>query len=232
MKKALRNSVTAIWMGWIGLGIIAKANEPDAKPNFFVCVHNYARVPSNTMNDAEKVAKRIFEQAGVETTWMDFVPSSADALAGKTPCASTLPRMYVNLVDHYPSYSLAGNVLGLAPGTDEDGERQNVYVFEQVADKMVQQQQIAVRSDILGHAMAHEIGHVLAHVTKHSPTGLMKANWQREDFRAMVMCSLNFNSEQASRIREEVSRRTREHALLQLAANSQEITAEKGSRGQ
>ena len=221
MKKALRSSVTAIWMGWIGLGIMAKANEPDAKPKFFVCVHNYARVSSNTMKEAEKVGKRIFELAGVETIWMDFVPSSVDAMAGKIPCVTTLPKMYVNLVDH-PISSLAGNVLGLAPGTDEDGERQNVYVFEQVADKVLEQQKIAMRSDILGHAMAHEIGHVLAHVAKHSPTGLMKANWQGEDFRAMVMCALNFNSEQASRIREEVSRRSREQALSQLAANSQD----------
>jgi hypothetical protein len=225
MKNALRNSVTAIWMGWIGLGMMANANEPDAKPKFFVCVHNYARVSSHIVRAAEKVAKQIFDQAGVDTTWEDFIPSSSDAELSREGtffhCESTLPIMDVNLLDHHGSFSLGDNVLGLAAGADEDGAR-TVYVFEKVADDLTESQHFVVRSQILGHAMAHEIGHILAHVIRHYTTGLMKARWETEDFRAMAQLRLNFNAEQAARIREEVIQRTRQHALLQIAATSQE----------
>jgi hypothetical protein len=224
MKWVLRNSVAAIWMGWIGLGMMANAKEPDAKPKFFVCVHNYAGVPSHIMRDAEIVAKQIFDHAGVETIWEDFTPSSADAELSREGkffhCASSLPIMDVNLQDH-TSFSLAGNVLGIAPGASEDGAH-TVYVFENVADNVMEHQRNAEKSQILGHTMAHEIGHILAHVVKHTSTGLMRANWQTEDFRAMAQLCLNFNGEQATRIREEVTRRSRQHALLQFAGNPEE----------
>jgi hypothetical protein len=222
MKKALRNSVTAIWLGWIGMGIVAKANEPDKNPRLFVCVRNYAKVSSQNMRYAEKVAKRIFARAGVETTWEDYIPSSNDtelSREGKfSHCASMLPTMDVNLTNDHAGLSLADDVLGMAPGTDEGGHI--VYVFADVADKVMEYPQTAERSDILGHAIAHEIGHILTHVVKHSPTGLMRATWQEEDFRAMAQLRLNFNSEQAARIREEVTIRTHEQALLKLSANS------------
>jgi hypothetical protein len=224
MNKALRNSLMATWMGCMGLGMVAKADESTAKPKFSVCVLNYAHVPSSTLREAEKVAKGIFERAGVETTWTDFEPPSTSevpSMAGKIPCASTLLMMHVNLVGDPKSFARADNTLGMAPGNSGNGERSLVYVFEQVADEMIQQQHIADRSDILGHAMAHEIGHILSRIENHSPTGLMRANWQREDFQAMVRRRLNFDCGQAARIREEVARRARQQAISQLAANSQ-----------
>ncbi len=34
---------------------------------------------------------------------------------------------------------------------------------------------------ILGHAAAHEIGHLLLGSNSHSPQGLMRARWSRQD---------------------------------------------------
>jgi hypothetical protein len=49
---------------------------------------------------------------------------------------------------------------------------------------------------VLAYAAAHEIGHLLLGEHAHTPRGLMKANWDRNDFRAIDQHNLHFNSEQ------------------------------------
>jgi len=53
---------------------------------------------------------------------------------------------------------------------------------------------------VLGHAMAHEIGHLLLPYG-HSPTGLMRAEWEAKDLRLAANRQLNFTSEQAELMR-------------------------------
>jgi hypothetical protein len=225
MKKVLRNSLIAAGFGLMELGMVAYAKEAGSKPQFAVCVHNYAGVRLSTLRHAEKITKEIFERTGVETTWMNDASSSSDTPRDTTleaRCESAMPVMYVNLVKQIidSDHRLSSNVLGIAFGSPEEQDRHIVHVSENVADRLIHEQKIADKSEILGHAMAHELGHILAHVHEHSPTGLMRANWQEEDFRAMTKEALNFNSEQAARIRQEVTRRTRDLATLQLAANA------------
>ena len=47
-------------------------------------------------------------------------------------------------------------------------------------------QGISSVAQILGHAAAHEIGHLLLATMKHFPTGIMRANWEQEDFWRMA----------------------------------------------
>lgn len=116
------------------------------------------------------------------------------------------------------TYGLPTRVLGVAPGNPQERNRDQVYVFDHVAERMAQEQ-VMVRvgsqivsfgtekGQILGHGMAHEIGHVLLDQASHSPTGLMRARWDREDFQDMVGGELVFTSEEAERVRAEVMRR-------------------------
>jgi hypothetical protein len=225
MNNALRNSLIAAWMGWFGLGLVAKANEAGSKPQFSVCVRNYAGVPASTLGRAEKITQRIFEHAGIGTTWMDSVLPPTDGQENplvNTSCASSLPRVFVNLISRQMAESLGlpNDTLGLAPGTPQEADRDKVFVFDEVVNELVMQQRAAGKSVILGHAMAHEIGHILT-IAKHSPNGLMRATWYEEDFEAMAVGLLNFNSEQAMRIQAEITRRTRQQAKVQLAAKLQ-----------
>jgi hypothetical protein len=53
---------------------------------------------------------------------------------------------------------------------------------------------------VLSYAAAHEIGHLLLGKDSHTPSGLMKANWDRKDLRAMDECNLYFSSDQARKL--------------------------------
>lgn len=45
---------------------------------------------------------------------------------------------------------------------------------------------------VLAYVLAHEIGHILEGTTDHSPAGIMKARWNREDRFLMLRSSLRF----------------------------------------
>ena len=70
-------------------------------------------------------------------------------------------------------------------------------------------QGISSAAQILAHAAAHEIGHLLLATMQHFPTGIMRANWEQEDFWRMAKGTLLFTREQSQLMRAEVIRRAR-----------------------
>src|SRR5260370_16396869 len=62
-------------------------------------------------------------------------------------------------------------------------------------------------AQILGHVIAHELGRLLG-LDSHSPTGLMRADWNLTDLRNATHSYLLFTAQQAEGIRAEVRRRT------------------------
>ena len=60
---------------------------------------------------------------------------------------------------------------------------------------------------ILGHAVAHEIGHLLLGSNSHTPQGLMRARWSRQDLQNASIGNLLFTSEQTQAMSAEVLRR-------------------------
>jgi hypothetical protein len=49
---------------------------------------------------------------------------------------------------------------------------------------------------VLAYAAAHEIGHLLLRDQAHTPRGLMKATWDRDDYRSMAQNCFHFSPEQ------------------------------------
>jgi hypothetical protein len=47
---------------------------------------------------------------------------------------------------------------------------------------------------LMGHVMAHEITHVLQGANRHSENGIMKANWERQDYAQMKSGTLLFDT--------------------------------------
>jgi len=62
---------------------------------------------------------------------------------------------------------------------------------------------------ILGAAIAHELGHLLLGSNSHSPTGIMRGQWDRSYLRLAVIGHLLFTRQQAEVIQKEVVRRNR-----------------------
>ena len=48
---------------------------------------------------------------------------------------------------------------------------------------------------LLGHVLAHELGHLLQGIDRHSETGVMKAQWDLDDYKRMVSSPLAFTDE-------------------------------------
>jgi hypothetical protein len=49
--------------------------------------------------------------------------------------------------------------------------------------------------ELLAHVMVHEITHILQGISRHSDSGVMKANWSGEDFQRMRYKVLPFAEE-------------------------------------
>ena len=60
--------------------------------------------------------------------------------------------------------------------------------------------------------MAHEIGHLLLAESSHSPAGLMRAAWDKEDLRALMRGRLSFTAPQAQRMASMATKRVEERA--------------------
>lgn len=220
MKRMLRNTVI---VSWIMIGATgpacqtAAAAGPDAGNKISIYLRNYAHVDQKTLTRAGEIVAAIFANAGVETVVMD-----ANELDDLSPLE---PRdLFVHIFTREMArktaedYRLPANALGLAPGTAAERNRNNVYVFDHIADGLVQEQPFASKAEILGYAMAHEIGHLLLNMAQHSRAGIMQANWRRKDMEAMTMGWLTFDSIESARIRAEVTCRTNQQPVQLMAA--------------
>ena len=229
MNKSIIRCLAVGWIGttgWVSLSQAVVADEPGPTPQITVYVYNWARVEPNTLREAKEVATHIFRKAGVEATLLDGSLSSEEEREKLVTGRHRSSNFFVHIV----SLSLAENfglptqVLGIAPGTPQEPNRDLAYVFDHVAARLAQEQLKALENRtvfmnankgyILGHGIAHEIGHVLLQAS-HSPAGLMRAQWTRPDFLNMVGRNLHFTSKEAARLRAEVSRRN----SVQIALN-------------
>jgi hypothetical protein len=60
---------------------------------------------------------------------------------------------------------------------------------------------------VLAYVMTHEITHVLEGISHHSPTGVMKAKWSREDFAKIEASRLKFDPQDIDLIRSGIEKR-------------------------
>jgi hypothetical protein len=231
MKTTLRWTLSvglALTNGLTGFSHIAAAASSETSPSITIHVRNYAGVAPKTLKEAEEVATRIFQKAGVETRWADITltaennPSNSadhqpDTLADIQ--FSVFPREMSDISD------LPSNAMGLAPGTGPD--RKMVYVFDSNVNALFwkllsarnsgQMDRQVSKAQILGHAIAHEIGHLLLNQQAHSPHGIMRGEWRFADFRDMTEGMLLFTPEQAEVLRADVRRRNTQEETLQAA---------------
>jgi hypothetical protein len=210
MNRPFRTRIAGLLVvaGLTGLARPAAADPIPTLP-IVLQVAGHGNVPLHIVALAKAEVTRIYRDAGVNVVWIDAASSGGRSHALQSSGTSdpgfalvVLPR---EMSDQLP---VAATALGVAIGTSEHRGRL-AYVFysrvEHIARTHLNVSHDAERKDlysvvVLAHAMAHEIGHLLLPYG-HSPTGLMRADWNAKDLDLALDRRLNFTSEQAELIR-------------------------------
>jgi hypothetical protein len=202
--------------GWIGAFItiaIAAGLPPQivasTQTAIQVRLYVYARVSPGTVANAEAAASFILAQAGVHLVWAECRLRDSDP---PKDAACELPVTPLDLQLRIIPYDMAkrvgttGDSLGYALRTGESDAIASVY-FHRALE--LESRNLADRAAILGGIMAHEIGHLLLAESRHSATGIMRANWGDEDLRFIAKGRLWFTPVEGLRMAAMIRNRER-----------------------
>jgi hypothetical protein len=178
-------------------------NHAGLPPRINVRVHNYAQVSTEILTQAEAEAAEILGKAGIEIAWSNCDPTQKD-LGDAAECNQFLgpTNLAVRILPYF----------GAVPGTDKKTMGFALGNLASVSVRRVSEEaaEFGVKPyEVLGPAIAHELGHMLLGQKGHSPSGIMRAHWHREDYERAPRGAFNFTAEQAEHIRAEVSTRNR-----------------------
>ena len=161
-----------------------------------VRVYDYAHVGQGTLNAAEKQADFIFRKVGLTMRWCNLTTDSpqslADSICGLPAGSARLDVRVVSRIKAEPG-ATADSTMGFAMGSSATVS----YHWSKAADPKGD----ALTGDILACVIAHEIGHLLLGPDSHSPTGIMKGKWSKEDLRGAGWGRLVFTPQQGEIIR-------------------------------
>jgi len=154
---------------------------------------NAADVPPPILTKAQTEVVRVYRDIGVEVEWSTRSASGLDRLSGIH--VIVLPYETGDLQQR--PRTVMGAAIRTAHGT------QVAYVFYRRVESEAAQYAVSP-AFVLACAIAHEVGHLLmpdAMQSRHADAGLMRACWDRDDFRRADMGQLRFLPEQAVLIR-------------------------------
>ena len=175
------------------------------RPALVVRVFNQAGLDRQTLRDAERDAARIFLGAGIQST----VESSSGDFPLRQPRSGEL---LVRIVDWKPLAATQG-MLGYV-GVDRASSVRFAAAYQPAVDKIAKA--FACEPyQVLGAVIVHEIGHLILGPA-HGRHGLMHPNWGPLQFLLIKCRDLEFTSEEAGRLREDVD------SMLSAAADSSE----------
>jgi hypothetical protein len=208
-----------------GMNHSASSNHlaPTLDAKSIVRVYNYARVDPGLLGGAEKVAAVIFENVGVQTSWVDCSLSPRESQSpAYAACQS--PMGTADLVLRILPQRMAKKLL---PSQDALGSAQlcresepacELSVFYSRIDELASKGYRAER--ILGYVIAHEVAHVLIGAG-HSDEGIMRGAWSRYDLQCISWgLALNFTKAQSSQLR---------YAVLRRISSVQEVSRQTSS---
>jgi hypothetical protein len=130
-------------------------------------------VDSSVETPARGLASRMFSNIDIKVNWRSGSPARPEAGA-----------IVVEFVTGTPATFKPGAMAYALP-------YEGVHI-QILWDRIQNHQDPSV---VLAHVMVHEITHILQGEARHSATGIMKANWSREDLFAMASKPLSFTDE-------------------------------------
>jgi hypothetical protein len=179
-------------MGWQAVGLAAT-----------IVIRSFDNfgVPAADLVAARQAAQAILQQAGVNIVWADCwvgdqQPAVAPARCQEPVGGDIVLRMQkVGEADRSKFVSMGFSVIGT---TDAPPFLATVYADR--VESVAQGAGIDARR-VLGLAIAHEIGHVLLNNSTHASSGLMRADWSRNELRRNDAASWRFLDTEAARVR-------------------------------
>jgi hypothetical protein len=197
-----------------GLSLAGFAADNPLNPTITIQVYNYSQASPAVLNQAEREAGRILEQAGVRASWVECSvdPSS---VSPQGPCQKSPPPTETRLrilatpiQKHSPD-----SVFGFA-------------VHPVLASVYYEYAKLRARSDdaefevptILGCVIAHELGHLLLGSNSHSSSGIMQPRWEPEQVRQLTTGKLLFTAEQSKVMRVAAQARSEHQSLMSTSS--------------
>ena len=179
--------------------LMANPQSVSQAPTVSVSVQDDAAVPPEWLRQAKNELERIYREIDVDIVWWDRnLPSSRgdQAIVPRNLLTIAIRRNGALL-----QQKLSDDAMGITSGTALERGRV-AYVFYGRMEQFTPLH----RGKYLGHFMAHELGHLLLPQLAHSSTGLMRAQWNRDDLERAQHGQLRFTPEQATLIRARATR--------------------------
>ena len=211
IKPSLKLCRSILVAALVGMASPAAA-APNPSLGIVLHVCDDPGIQQNLVSRAKAEMSRIYRDVGIDIDWISEASLTTGPDDTPTSAASdrhlTLVILCRDLTDEVTDDPMA---LGGAVGTREyRGHIAYVYYdhVEHIARTFMNLSREPGTDDmfsviLLAHTMAHEMGHLLL-PHGHSPTGLMRAEWDAVDMRLAMDRRLNFTSEQAKLIRGEL----------------------------
>ena len=192
--------------------LVAALAAPDAAAppqplEIIVYVYNVAQVPHRMLRNAEHTAEKIFDAAGIKTTWREphsSKPEDLEAGSRGDPWLQTNIALRIYTRPMIKELQLDEGAMGFVLRFENNSA---AILYDRVQNlASFKRTDIA---PILGIAIAHETGHLLLRSRDHSSQGIMQQNWPSTDLQSAAQSRLHFTAEQSQRMRDEVLRRRR-----------------------
>jgi hypothetical protein len=157
----------------VAIGTSAQAAQrPDGRVTVYF--RDNPSVPDPVKSIAKVLASEMFAGIGVRIDWR----------SGQPAASSPHGAIAIELVTETPGTFLPG---ALAYAQPYEGIHIQVF-YDRIKYK-------PAPAELLAHVLVHEITHVLQGISRHSDSGIMKANWGGDDFQRMRYKPLSFAEE-------------------------------------
>jgi hypothetical protein len=156
---------------------ICSAEEP--RPRVPICLPTFTNEYDQY---AQSLASQMFVGIGVRLDW----------LGSRRACAEAPYAIVIEMVRQTPRTHKPGALAASLPY-----EGVHIVVF---ADRVRKSAGPLTAPALLAHVLAHEIAHLLQGVARHSETGVMREQWQPDDYLQMAVQPLPFTERDVSLI--------------------------------
>jgi hypothetical protein len=174
-----------------------------------VRLYDAVGLPAHELKTAARTAADVLRKTKIEVEWV-VCPAVFDATVNHWPGCHDQPRKGELLVriTRSPNVQNDPRMLGFALLDLSTSEGALATVFVDRVNTLARDAAVSPAL-LLGRGIAHELGHLLLGTNGHPAVGLMRARWSVEELKLGFGRDWSFSREEARRMRQRLSERTR-----------------------